>query len=78
MEFAKIDDKKPYNLSKFREAFNISLDQALGIESEIIVDVNDLKWGDQWLKKLEESVKEADCFLPILSPSYFRSKMCIR
>ncbi len=76
--YANQDDLKPHNLSSLREAFKISLDQTLGLKSELIVDVNELKWGDKWFEKLEESVKKSDCFLPILSPSYFRSKMCMR
>ncbi|MFT5602891.1 MAG: hypothetical protein ACI9N1_003153 [Flavobacteriales bacterium] len=76
--YAKKDDQKPHNLTKLREAFNIALDQTLGVDSKLIVDVTDLKWGDKWNRKLEKSIKGADYFLPILSPSYFRSKMCMR
>lgn len=75
--YAKKDDQKPHNLSSLRDAFNIALDQTLGVNSEIIVDINELKWGDAWLEKLELAVKKSNYFLPILSPSYFQSKMCM-
>jgi hypothetical protein len=76
--YAKKDDFKPHNLSSLREAFNIALDQVLGINSEIIFDVDELNWGDIWFQKLEILVKGSDYFLPILTPSYFKSKMCMR
>jgi len=76
--YAKKDDQKPRNLTKLREAFNIALDQTLGVDSQLIVDVTELKWGDKWNRKLKRSVMDADYFLPILTPSYFQSKMCMR
>lgn len=75
--YANKDDKKPHNLSSLREAFNISVDQTLGVDCDIIVDVNKLNWGDVWLEKLETLVTSSDYFLPILTPSYFQSKMCM-
>lgn len=76
--YAKKDDLKPHNLSSLREAFNITLDQTFGVDSEIVVDVNELRWGDIWFQKLEFLVKDSHYFLPIITPSYFRSKMCMR
>ena len=76
--YAKLDDKKPHKLTSLREAFKISLDQTVGFETQIIVDVNDLKWGDDWYEKLDKLVFDSNLFLPIMSPSYFNSKMCMR
>ena len=76
--YAKLDDKKPRKLTALREAFNISLDQTIGFEIKIVVDVDDLKWGDEWYEKLKSLVADASLFVPIMSPSYFKSKMCMR
>ena len=46
--YAKLDDKAPYKLTKLRRAFNNALDQTLGFENKIIVDVSDLRWGVEW------------------------------
>jgi len=76
--YAKIDNKKPHKLSDLRGALKIALDQTVGFETQIIVDVVDLKWGDDWYDKLDHLIADASLFLPILSPSYFNSKMCMR
>ncbi|WP_143736004.1 toll/interleukin-1 receptor domain-containing protein [Methyloprofundus sedimenti] len=76
--YAKLDDQKPYKLTTLREAFKIILDETIGFETKIVVDVHDLKWGDDWYEKLDHLVSDADLFLPIMSPSYFNSKMCMR
>lgn len=76
--YAKLDDKKPHKLTALREAFKVSLDQTVGFETQIIVDIDDLKWGEYWYQKLDELVADSSLFLPIMSPSYFNSKMCMR
>lgn len=76
--YAKLDDKKPHKLTALREAFKISLDQTVGLETQVFVDVDDLKWGDDWYEKLDELVSDSNLFLPVMSPSYFNSKMCMR
>jgi hypothetical protein len=76
--YAKLDDKKPNKLTTLRDALNISLDQTIGFETRIVVDVHHLKWGDKWYEKLNLLVADASLFVPIMSPSYFNSKMCMR
>ena len=76
--YAKLDDKTPHKLTALREAFKISLDQTVGSETQIIVDIDNLKWGDDWYETLDKLVEHSCLFLPIMSPSYFNSKMCMR
>ena len=75
--YAKLDDKEPYKLTKLRRAFNNSLDQTLGYENKIIVDVSDLRWGVEWKTEIERLILNADDMIALISPSYFNSKMCI-
>lgn len=77
--YAKTDDKgPPHKLTALREAFKITLDQTVGFETQIIIDVENIKWGDDWLEKLDKLTSDSNLFLPIMSPSYFNSKMCMR
>lgn len=76
--YAKLDDKKPRKLTGLRKTFKISLDQTVGYETQIFVDIDNLKWGDTWYEKLDKLVSDSELFLPIMSPSYFNSKMCMR
>jgi hypothetical protein len=75
--YAKLDDKEPHKLTKLRRAFNNSLDQTMGYECKIIVDVSDLRWGVEWKNEIERLVLSSDAIIALVSPSYFNSKMCI-
>lgn len=75
--YAKLDNKNPHKLTKLREAFSVVLDEATGSENIIIIDENDLQWGVEWKKRIEELIQESDAMISILTPSYFNSRMCI-
>ena len=49
----------------------------MGFENRIIVDENDLRWGVKWKEELSKLISHVDAFIPIMSPSYFNSKMCM-
>lgn len=75
--YAKLDDREPHKLTKLRLAFNNSLDQTLGYENKIIVDMSDLRWGVEWKTEIEQLILNSDTIIALISPSYFNSKMCI-
>jgi hypothetical protein len=75
--YAKLDDREPHKLSKLRRAFKNSLDQTLGYENKIIVDVSDLRWGVEWKTEIEKLILNCDAVIALISPSYFNSRMCI-
>ena len=75
--YAKLDNKKPYKLTKLREAFSVILDETTGSENNIFVDEIDLRWGVQWKQKIEELIRSSDAMISVLSPSFFNSRMCI-
>lgn len=43
---------------------------------EIFFDTEEIKTGDQWKSKIEDSLKRSKCLVPILSPDYFHSSWC--
>jgi hypothetical protein len=47
-----------------------------GVEFEIFQDRTDIKWGQNWRRRLESSLDAATFLIPIITPSYFRSKAC--
>ncbi len=43
---------------------------------DIFFDTEEIKTGDQWKNKIEDSLKRSKCLVPILSPDYFHSSWC--
>lgn len=76
--YARLDDKPPpQKLSNLRQTFETVLSQVIGEGCEIYFDRLSLKWGVEWRKEIECQIKEADCFVAVVTPSFFNSKMCI-
>jgi hypothetical protein len=49
-----------------------------GKQIEIFLDVDGMRWGDQWKHKLVSSADDALFLIPIITPSYFESEQCRR
>jgi len=43
---------------------------------DLFIDRDDIKWGQTWRTRIEESVDASSFFFPILTPSYFKSTVC--
>lgn len=48
----------------------------IGERFEIFIDSPGIATGQKWQKRLDEAVDGASIFIPILTPSYFRSEPC--
>jgi TIR domain len=48
----------------------------LGCEFPIFQDRSDIRWGQQWRQRIDESLDSVTFFIPILSPSFFASTEC--
>lgn len=76
--YARLDDKPPpKKVSNLRQAFEITLSQVIGKDCEIYCDTHSLKWGVEWSKEIERLIKNSDCLVTIVTPSYFNSRMCM-
>lgn len=76
--YAKLDDRLPsMKVSNLRHAFKIVLSQVIGKECKIFFDRLSLNWGVEWRNEIERLIKDSDCFVAIVTPSYFNSRMCI-
>ena len=49
-----------------------------GEQLEFFLDKDDIKWGDDWKEKIDNSLLTIACFIPIITPLYFQSKECRR
>src|SRR5258706_16485704 len=47
-----------------------------GDEFPIFQDRNDIRWGQNWKERIEESVDGSSFFIPVVTPSYFKSAAC--
>lgn len=76
--YARLDDQSPAKkVTNLRQAFETVLSQVIGKDCKIYFDRLSLKWGVEWRKEIERLITKSDCFIAILTPSYFNSRMCI-
>src|SRR4030067_3869096 len=76
--YARRDDTPPsQKVSNLRQAFETMLSQVIGKDCEIYFDKLSLKWGVEWRKEIKHQIKESDCLVAIVTPSFLNSRMCI-
>lgn len=63
-------------LRKFAERLSGEVRLHSGEEFPIFVDRSDVKWGQEWQERIEESLSGATFLIPILTPGYFKSDWC--
>ena len=49
----------------------------LGYEFHLFIDRKDIKWGQAWKIRLGSGLATSTFFMPVLTPSYFRSEYCV-
>jgi len=75
MSYARSDDVRD-RLTQFRENLSAEVRVHTGEEFLIFQDRKDIHWGEQWKKRIEESLDEATFLVPIVTPSFFKSTAC--
>ncbi|MGH1478396.1 MAG: TIR domain-containing protein [Geminicoccales bacterium] len=66
-------------ITAFRQRLRRTAQQVSGEPFQIFQDVDDeegIGLGERWKYKLDEMLDKARFFIPILTPSYFRSEPC--
>jgi len=48
-----------------------------GEEFPVFIDRRDIQWGENWARRIDESLDASTLFIPIISPSYFASDVCL-
>jgi len=77
LSYVRFDDKHDEGrITKFRERLSQEVRMQTGEEFPIFQDRNDIRWGQNWKERIEESVDGSTFLIAILTPSFFRSKYC--
>lgn len=70
------DDHHQGALSSLRNLLEQELAIQSGERCQVFQDTKDIKPGERWKERLREGVSEALFFVPIVTPSYLRSRPC--
>src|SRR5215208_356587 len=59
---------------RLREEYSLITGGALSV----FVDRTEIEWGDQWRRRIDESLAETTFFIPVVTPRYFSRPECRR
>ncbi len=77
MSYVRFDDKHENGrLTEFRERLSAEVKMQTGDEFPIFQDREDIKWGQTWKERLEETIDDVTFLIPILTPTFFKSSHC--
>lgn len=75
MSYARADDADG-RLTRLRELLSAEVRRNIGEEFLIFQDTTDIRWGQNWKERIEESIDWATFLIPIITPGFFRSLFC--
>lgn len=75
MSYAHADDDDG-RISAFRNRLSAQTRKVIGEEFPIFQDHEDITWGEDWEARIDESLAEVTFFIPIITPSFFKSQYC--
>jgi hypothetical protein len=70
-------DNKDGCLTEFCDRLSYEVKMYTGDEFPVFQDCKDIQWGWKWKIFIEESLKKVVFFIPIITPSFFKSKHCL-
>jgi len=77
MSYVNLDDQHENGrLTQFREQLSGEVRMQTGEPFEIFQDRKDIAWGQQWQKRVNESLDAITFLIPIITPGFFKSKAC--
>lgn len=78
MSYTHIDNQRDKDdLFFIIEELKLEFKQLTAIDLTIFIDQKDLYWGDRWQEVIQKNIKKLHLFIPIVTPSYFRSQSCL-
>lgn len=75
LSYTHLDDEYGH-VSTLRDRLSTEVKMQIGVEFPIFQDRNDIKWGQNWKQRLEESLDAVTFLIPIITPSFFNSPYC--
>lgn len=77
LSYVHFDDKHENGkISELRDRLSAEVRAQTGEEFPIFQDRNDIHWGENWQQRIEKSLNTSTFFIPILTPSFFKSPAC--
>jgi F-box protein 11 len=77
LSYVRFDDEhEDGRLSEFRKRLSAEVRMQTGEEFPIFQDRNDISWGQNWQKRIDESIDHSTFLICILTPGFFRSIAC--
>lgn len=77
MSYVRFDDEHDTGrLTEFRKRLSEEVRVQTGEEFPIFQDRDDISWGQKWKERIEESLDEVTFLIPIITPSFFKSRDC--
>ena len=77
MSYARFDDQHDDGqLTQFRERLSAEVRVQTGEQFPIFQDRNDISWGQNWQKRIDQTLDAVTLLLVIITPGFFRSLAC--
>ena len=77
LSYVHFDDQyEGGRLTHFRERLSGEVRIQTGEPFEIFQDRNDIAWGQQWEKCIDNSLDAITFFIPVITPAFFKSLAC--
>src|SRR4051794_15534584 len=71
------DETEDQRISQLRQRLAAEVQMQTGRPFPIFQDRNGIDWGENWRRRIEESVDKATFLIPVITPSFFNSAACI-
>ena len=77
MSYARFDDEHDNGrITQLCKRLSGEVRVQTGERFDIFQDTKDIAWGRQWENRIDECVDASALFIPIMTPSFFKSKAC--
>jgi len=70
------DEHENGRLTLFCERLSSEVRMQIADDFHIFQDIKDIKWGQNWKERLENTLDEIIFLIPIITPSFFKSAPC--
>jgi parallel beta-helix repeat protein len=77
LSYVRLDDRhEDGRLSEFCDRLAAEMRMQTGSPFQIFQDRKDIGWGQQWQRRIEDSLDAATFLIPIVTPGFFNSAPC--
>src|SRR5690242_15064781 len=77
MSYARFDDQHADGwITRFREQLSAEVRAQTGKDFAIFQDRNDIAWGQNWKRRIDEALDTVTLLIVIITPSFFHSQAC--